>query len=118
MRAIIHKHPRLLSLTLGGSWMLEQIFWVDTSQTTLFETVSCHSSRLASYTPRALLSITLTLPLQTSKPLVDYALKGINSCCFAYGQTGSGKTFRWEHVCSCCEEVANFVCDRQQLTSP
>ncbi|KAK1941648.1 Kinesin-like protein KIN-4A [Phytophthora citrophthora] len=29
----------------------------------------------------------------TSKSLVDYALKGINSCCFAYGQTGSGKTF-------------------------
>ncbi|KAF1773682.1 Kinesin-like protein [Phytophthora cactorum] len=29
----------------------------------------------------------------SSKCLVDYALKGINSCCFAYGQTGSGKTF-------------------------
>ncbi|RQM22773.1 hypothetical protein B5M09_001486 [Aphanomyces astaci] len=31
--------------------------------------------------------------VQCSKPLVDYALRGINSCCFAYGQTGSGKTY-------------------------
>ncbi|KAE8886765.1 hypothetical protein PF003_g29213 [Phytophthora fragariae] len=44
-----------------------KIYWTDTTQETLFEA--------------------------TSKSLVDYALKGINSCCFAYGQTGSGKTF-------------------------
>ncbi|OQS06835.1 kinesin [Thraustotheca clavata] len=35
--------------------------------------------------------------VSTSKPLVEYALRGINSCCFAYGQTGSGKTFSLRH---------------------
>ncbi|KAJ0393729.1 hypothetical protein P43SY_004930 [Pythium insidiosum] len=49
------------------AFSFDNIYWTDTTQSTLFET--------------------------TSKALVDYALKGINSCCFAYGQTGSGKTF-------------------------
>ncbi|EGZ20682.1 hypothetical protein PHYSODRAFT_313256 [Phytophthora sojae] len=49
------------------AFSFDNIYWTDTTQETLFEA--------------------------TSKCLVDYALKGINSCCFAYGQTGSGKTF-------------------------
>ncbi|KAL4159679.1 hypothetical protein PRNP1_000252 [Phytophthora ramorum] len=49
------------------AFSFDNIYWTDTTQETLFEA--------------------------TSKPLVDFALKGINSCCFAYGQTGSGKTF-------------------------
>eukprot|EP00644_Phytophthora_capsici_P008050 jgi/Phyca11/10924/fgenesh1_pm.PHYCAscaffold_58_\ len=49
------------------AFSFDNIYWTDTTQETLFEA--------------------------TSKTLVDYALKGINSCCFAYGQTGSGKTF-------------------------
>lgn len=49
------------------AFSFDNIYWTDTTQETLFES--------------------------TSKCLVDYALKGINSCCFAYGQTGSGKTF-------------------------
>ncbi|KAE9252061.1 hypothetical protein PF002_g3043 [Phytophthora fragariae] len=49
------------------AFSFDNIYWTDTTQETLFEA--------------------------TSKSLVDYALKGINSCCFAYGQTGSGKTF-------------------------
>ncbi|KAG2767576.1 hypothetical protein PC129_g15129 [Phytophthora cactorum] len=49
------------------AFSFDNIYWTDTTQETLFEA--------------------------SSKCLVDYALKGINSCCFAYGQTGSGKTF-------------------------
>ncbi|KAI9992200.1 hypothetical protein PInf_017585 [Phytophthora infestans] len=49
------------------AFSFDNIYWTDTTQDTLFEA--------------------------TSKCLVDYSLKGINSCCFAYGQTGSGKTF-------------------------
>ncbi|OQR96253.1 kinesin-like protein [Achlya hypogyna] len=49
------------------AFSFDNIFWTQTSQEEVFES--------------------------TSKPLVEYALRGINSCCFAYGQTGSGKTF-------------------------
>ncbi|CAK4139695.1 unnamed protein product [Aphanomyces euteiches] len=49
------------------AFSFDNIFWTETTQEEVFE--SC------------------------SKPLVEYALKGINSCCFAYGQTGSGKTY-------------------------
>ncbi|TMW57351.1 hypothetical protein Poli38472_003276 [Pythium oligandrum] len=49
------------------AFSFDNIYWTHTTQATLFDT--------------------------TSKSLVDFALKGINSCCFAYGQTGSGKTF-------------------------
>ncbi|ETV89184.1 hypothetical protein, variant [Aphanomyces astaci] len=49
------------------AFSFDNIFWTETTQEEVFE--SC------------------------SKPLVDYALRGINSCCFAYGQTGSGKTY-------------------------
>lgn len=49
------------------AFSFDNVYWTDTSQETLFQA--------------------------TSKCSVDYALQGINSCCFAYGQTGSGKTF-------------------------
>ncbi|KDO31262.1 hypothetical protein SPRG_22124 [Saprolegnia parasitica CBS 223.65] len=49
------------------AFSFDNIFWTQTNQEEVFES--------------------------TSKPLVEFALKGINSCCFAYGQTGSGKTF-------------------------
>uniref|UniRef100_K3X4B8 Kinesin motor domain-containing protein n=1 Tax=Globisporangium ultimum (strain ATCC 200006 / CBS 805.95 / DAOM BR144) TaxID=431595 RepID=K3X4B8_GLOUD len=62
------------------AFSFDHIYWTDTSQATLFET--------------------------TSKPLVDYALKGINSCCFAYGQTGSGKTFSFVYLVRCAKLCA------------
>ena len=46
---------------------LAQVFWTDTSQEELFDSVAVS--------------------------LIDHSFSGFNSCCFAYGQTGSGKTF-------------------------
>lgn len=81
-----------------------QIYWADTSQATLFESVSLEADNLLRCQPwstRRRSQNPFRVIEQTSKVLVDHALKGVNSCCFAYGQTGSGKTFRLDCTLPC-----------------
>jgi hypothetical protein len=46
------------------TFKFDRIFWTDTTQDDIFESVA--------------------------KPQIDHVLQGFNACCFAYGQTGSG----------------------------